>query len=189
MKWVGPRNAAGSSVAALRPVLIRDNFRASRVIEAGRAFCVTKSVLMAAACRALGVPARPGYADVTNHLASPRLLDIMGSNLFVWHSYTEVFLNGEWIKCTPVFNADLCQKFNVAPLEFDGRDDSLFQPHDVDGNTFMNYVHDHGPYAELPYEAIEAAFIAEMPNAYGPRGHLAEGGDFYEEADAVGASG
>src|SRR5579863_1296743 len=48
-------------------------YRASAVLAEGKGFCVGKSALLAAAARAVGVPARPGYADVRNHLTSKRL--------------------------------------------------------------------------------------------------------------------
>ena len=48
-------------------------FRASAVLDAGKGFCVGKSAVLAAAARATGIPARPGYADVRNHLTSQRL--------------------------------------------------------------------------------------------------------------------
>ena len=56
-------------------------FRASDVLRAGRGFCVGKSALLAAAARAAGIPARPGYADVRNHLTSKRLKEQVGDTL------------------------------------------------------------------------------------------------------------
>jgi len=169
-------------------ILVRDYFRASHTLRTGRGFCVQKGVLLAAALRSIGIPARPGYADVTNHLASPRLLELIGSNLFVWHSYVEVWLEEKWVKCTPVFNVELCQKFNTLPLEWDGRQDSLFHPFDGAGNQHMEYVRDYGTYSDLPFEAVEAGCKKEYSKAYGPGGRFAEGGDFYAEAEAIGHS-
>lgn len=45
--------------------------RASTVATAGRAYCVPKAVLLAAAARASGIPARLGFADVRNHRRPP----------------------------------------------------------------------------------------------------------------------
>ena len=45
--------------------------RASTVLAQGHGWCVTKAALLAAACRAAGMPARLGYADVRNHLSAP----------------------------------------------------------------------------------------------------------------------
>jgi transglutaminase-like putative cysteine protease len=73
-----------------------EGLKGSHVIEAGRGFCVPKAALLAAVARALGVPARLGYADVRNHLTSKRLYDMMGTDLFVFHGYTELWVDGQW---------------------------------------------------------------------------------------------
>lgn len=169
-------------------VMLRKYFRASTTIEIGRGFCIPKAAVLAAACRYLGIPARPGYGDVVNHLATKRFLDLLGSRRFVWHGYVELHLGGRWVKCTPAFNKELCEKFNVHPLEFDGTSDSMFQPFDAAGNKYMDYVHDHGTFVDVPFAAIEAGFRAEYPKAYGDGGRFAAGGDFYAEAEAAGRS-
>lgn len=48
----------------------------------------------------------------------------------------------------------LCERFGVKPLEFDGREDSIFHPYDVSGRRHMEYVLDRGTYADVPYEEI-----------------------------------
>ena len=93
-----------------------DGLKASHVIAAGRGFCVPKAALLAAAARVLGVPSRLGFADVRNHLTSQRLYDMMGTDLFVFHGYTELWLDGQWIKATPAFNRSLCEKAGIRPL-------------------------------------------------------------------------
>src|SRR5690606_9520300 len=45
---------------------------ASHTFKAGRGFCVNKAALLTALSRSEGIPARVGYADVVNHLASKR---------------------------------------------------------------------------------------------------------------------
>jgi len=50
-------------------------FRASWVLAQGRGFCVPKATLLAAAARAVGIPARLGFADVRNHLTSAKLAE------------------------------------------------------------------------------------------------------------------
>ena len=112
-------------------------FRASDVLRAGRGFCVGKSALLAAAARAAGIPARPGYADVRNHLTSKRLKEQVGDT-FYWHSYTELKIDGKWVKCTPAFDKVLCERARIKPLDFDGVNDSLFHPFDQAGRRHWN---------------------------------------------------
>jgi len=138
-------------------------FRASNCLRTRRGFCIPKAALLAAAARSVGIPARVGYADVRNHLSTKKLLELMGSDLFIWHSFTELYLEGRWVKATPAFNLSLCQRFGVHPLEFDGRDDSLFHEFDREGRRHMEYVRDRGNYPDVPYEAIVADFKKTYP--------------------------
>lgn len=135
-----------------------ETFRASSCLARGSGFCVGKAALLAAAARASGIPARVGFADVRNHLCTPRLRALMGTDLFIYHGYAELFLGGKWVKATPAFDRGLCEKFGVRPLEFDGREDSLFHPHDVAGRRHMEYVRDRGPSADVPVAEILEAF-------------------------------
>jgi transglutaminase-like putative cysteine protease len=66
------------------------SFQASAVVSAGRGFCIGKAAVLAACARAVGMPARVGFADVRNHLTSPRLLELMQTDMFRWHGYTEL---------------------------------------------------------------------------------------------------
>ena len=110
-------------------------FRASSVLTAGRGFCVGKAAVLAACCRAVGIPARVGYADVRNHMTSPRLHALTQTDVFYWHSYADIRLNGTWVKATPAFDRELCARMGIPPLEFDGRSDSLFQSLDAEGTA------------------------------------------------------
>jgi transglutaminase-like putative cysteine protease len=105
-----------------------ETYRASSVLERGHAYCVGKASAYVALCRAVGIPARLGLADVKNHLATPRLLEAVGTDVFAYHGYVEIMPGREWVKATPTFNVTLCQKLGVPPLEFSGEDDALLQP-------------------------------------------------------------
>ena len=159
-----------------------ESYRASSCIEAGRGFCVPKAAVMAATARALGIPARVGYSDVRNHLATPRLLKLMGTDVFTWHGYTELHLDGRWVKVTPTFNMSLCEKFEVKTLEFDGHNDSILHPFDNENRRHMEYVSDRGVYSDVPFEAIIATFQEKHPEMYA-KGQGVEG-DFQNEAGA-----
>lgn len=140
------------------------SYRASAVLEAGRSWCVPKAVLLAAAARAAGIPARLGFADVRNHLQTERLKKKMnGVDLFVFHGYTDLFLEGRWVKATPAFNAELCARFGVEPMAFDGRSDALLHEYTAEGSAYMEYVHDRGVYTDLPLEEM----LATLQQVYG----------------------
>jgi len=140
------------------------DFAASRTLERMRGWCVPKSILYAACCRALGVPARLGYADVRNHLSTANLRRVMGTDIFYWHGYTAVWLHGKWVKATPVFNIELCERFRIRPLEFDGTEDSIYHPFDLDGRRHMEYLNFRGEYADLPFEEMQQDFAKYYPD-------------------------
>jgi len=161
-----------------------DAFRASHCIEAGEGFCVGKAALLAACARADGIPARVGFADVKNHLTTPALRERMGTDLFVYHGFTELMLEGKWVKATPAFNLELCRRFRVKPLEFDGREDSIFHPYDEADRRHMEYVRDRGSHADVPVAQIMQAFREIYPvlvqagrAAAGGAGNAARAGD------------
>jgi transglutaminase-like putative cysteine protease len=156
--------------------------RGSTVLTKGYGWCVPKAALLAAVCRAAGIPARVGYADVRNHMTTERLRRNMGSDLFVWHGYTDIRLDGQWIKATPAFNIELCDRFGLLPLEFDGRADSIYHPFDKAGNRHMEYVAMHGAFDDVPLQRILAAFALHYPNM--PLEDHAQRGDFAADAAA-----
>jgi transglutaminase-like putative cysteine protease len=156
-------------------------FRASDCLAKGRGFCIFKAGLLAAAGRAVSVPARVGFADVKNHLVTARLQALMKTDVFHFHGYSEFFLEGRWVKATPAFNIELCEKFRVLPLEFDGRQDSIFHPFDADGRRHMEYVAERGAFADMPFEEIRDCFLAYYPKMFAKDG---VGGDFAAEAAA-----
>lgn len=148
-----------------------DAFRASRVLAGERAWCVPKAILLSTAARAVGIPARLGFADVRNHLTSPTLTERLGTDLFVYHGYSVLWLEGAWRKASPAFNAELCLRFGTEPLGFDGRGDAMLHPFDGDGNRHMEYVRDRGAYDDLPLAAILGTFaeVYGRVDATGPR--------------------
>lgn len=141
-----------------------ESFRASRVLEIGRGWCVTKACLYAAVSRAVGIPCRLGFADVKNHLATAKLRAAMGTDVFCYHGYNELWLEGKWVKATVAFNRSLCEKARLKPLEFDGRYDSLYHPFDLEGRRHMEYLHDYGSFVDVPLEAILTKFAEVYPN-------------------------
>lgn len=135
------------------------DFVASHIAERDAAFCIPKAILLTASARAAGIPARLGYADVRNHLCTPKLKAAMqGKDLFIYHGYVEMYLKDRWVKSTPAFNKELCDKVGIKALEFNGRDDAMLHAFDRDGRQHMEYVNDHGTFIDHPYERVRKAF-------------------------------
>jgi transglutaminase-like putative cysteine protease len=168
--------------------LERDAFRATGVLASGESWCVPKSVLLAALCRAAGIPCRLGYADVCNHMATKKLLDFLGTNVFYYHGFNEINLGGKWVKATVAFNRTLCEKGRLGTLEFDGVHDSIYHPYDLAGHRYMEYLREYEPAAEVPYDTIIAKFREVYPNMRPiEQGGTALPGDFEAEIEAEAA--
>ncbi|MEU5099057.1 transglutaminase-like domain-containing protein [Streptomyces sp. NPDC020996] len=156
--------------------------RASHVAATRKGFCLHKSVLYAAACRAVGIPARLHYGDVRNHLASDRLRAHIGGDVF-FHGLNSVYLNGTWVKATPVFNKILCRLYGMTPLEFDGTADSVHHPFDDQGRKNMEFVADHGGFDDVPYEFVMSQMRRKHPRFLDGSGTV-RGGSLAAEATA-----
>lgn len=158
-----------------------ETLKASHALAAGESYCVPKALLLAACARHCGIPARLGLADVRNHLSTPRLLEMLRSEVFAMHGYAELFIEGKWVKATPAFNQELCRVFRVAPLEFDGRSDSVFHPFNADGERYMEYLQDHGRFDDLPLELFFGHLRQCYPHLF-EEGAMLPGGDLQAEA-------
>jgi transglutaminase-like putative cysteine protease len=140
------------------PFYLPGHYRASYVLKRRRSFCIPKASLLCALARACGIPARVGFANVRNHLATRQLIDFLGTDLFVYHGFVELYLEKKWVKATPAFNRELCWRHGVPPLEFNGREDSLFQPFNLKNDRFMEYIDFCGVYADIPVDRIVSAW-------------------------------
>lgn len=142
----------------------RSAMKASTVLQKKSGYCVAKAVLLAAAGRSQNIPCRLGFADVVNHISSPKLRQKMKTDLFIYHGFAELFLDNKWVKATPAFNISLCNRFGVKPLEFDGTADAIFHEFDATGRKHMEYVRDRGTFDDLPFELLFNAYRKTYPN-------------------------
>jgi transglutaminase-like putative cysteine protease len=142
----------------------KEDMKASSLLKRDYGYCVEKSCLFAAACRVIGIPARLGFANVRNHIGTAKLEAILNTDILVFHGYAEIYLHDKWIKVTPVFNKELCEKLNVKPLEFNPNDDSIFQEYNENGGRFMEYLHQYGHFADIPYELFMDELLKHYPH-------------------------
>jgi hypothetical protein len=75
----------------------------------------------------------------------------------------ELYVNGKWAKATPAFNSELCTRFGVPPLEFDGTRDALMHAFDGEGARFMEYLNDRGTFPDVPYDRLMSDFLVHYP--------------------------
>ncbi|HWB62229.1 MAG TPA: transglutaminase family protein [Chitinophagales bacterium] len=146
-------------------ILKPEAISASITLKHGRGYCVEKSLLLCAVGRVWGIPSRLGFSIVKNHLATQKFIDMLRSDKFVFHGYNEFWLDNKWVKCTPAFNKTLCDRFGVAPLEFDGEHDSIFQEHQS-GKQYMEYLHEYGQFDDLPFDLFVQELKLHYPHLF-----------------------
>ncbi|MBI1288595.1 MAG: cysteine protease [Flavobacteriales bacterium] len=139
---------------------------ASHLLRAGDGHCIDKAIFLAACARAVGIPSRLEFADVVNHISSEKFVEMLKSEIFAMHGITQLYIDGKWVKCTPAFNKELCDIFNVEPLEFDGEHDSLFHEFDKSHNKFMEYVAQHGVFDDFPHMYFVAVMVLNYPHLF-----------------------
>ncbi len=145
--------------------------KASTVLQKKTAYCIEKAVLLAAILRAKNISTKLHFGNVRNHIAVGKFVELTKSDLMVFHGCAIVWLHNKWIKLTPAFNKELCEKLQVAVLDFDGENDAVFQQFSEDGSKFMVYEHEYGEFDDLPYEMM----LEEFGKHYG---HLWDGSSF-----------
>ncbi|MEO8296326.1 MAG: transglutaminase domain-containing protein [Burkholderiales bacterium] len=170
-----PRDAAVKLYYAVRDGLRYDPYKldlsvrglsGSQALANGYGWCVPKAALLASVCRAVGIPARIGVANVRNHLSTARMREMMASDIIYGHGYTTIELDGQWFKATPAFNLGLCEKLRLQPLEFDGRADSIYHPYDLDGRRHMEYVDMLGEFDDVPRDLLLSLFEQHYPTVW-----------------------
>jgi len=141
------------------PKHMPEHFRASNTLARGKGYCVQKAVLLVALARASGIPARLCFAKIRNHLVPAKVIEILKSDIFPWHGYAELYLDGRWVKATPAFDLQICQDNGLIPVEFDGRNDAKFPSHSTEGKLHVEYLLDRGPFDDVPLDEIRKALI------------------------------
>lgn len=142
-----------------------EGLKASNVLSKRRSWCVEKSTVLAALARKHNIPSRLGYAIVTNHIGVEKLTSYLKRDEIVFHGYVELFINEKWVKCTPAFDKRICKLTKVAPLDWDGETDSMFQA--FEGKSkFMEYIHFYGEFNDVPIELMNSEMKKYYPHLF-----------------------
>lgn len=167
--------------------IYKKDYKASNITKFKKTYCIPKAILYTTIARKLGFPSKIGFADVKNHLSSERFIQYLGSDIFAFHGYSEIYVfknninDGKWVKATPAFDKYLCEKFNVPPLNFNGEEDSIFHPYDKEGKKFMEYVKERGSFADFPYEYMFYGLKEVYPHLWNKNKIKIQKGDIRKE--------
>ncbi len=137
--------------------VFEEDFKASRVLEWGKGYCVQKAVLLTALARAAGIPARMAFARIRNHRVPDHILKTTGSNIFPRHGYNQFYLNERWVSAAATFDKKACEKNGLPMVEFDGTSDAILPEKDLSGNPYIEYLEKFPACADLPFEWIAEA--------------------------------
>ena len=163
--------------------VFKEDFRASRVLEWGKGYCVQKAVLLTALGRAAGIPSRMVFAKITNQRVPPHIYEKLGVNTFPRHGYNQFFLNGRWVSAAATFDKDLCDRNELPVVEFDGKTDAILPEKDLRGGPYVEYIEKFPPAENLPFDWI----VERIVRIVGPdkRPWLKKGDDVTASHSAV----
>ena len=145
--------------------ITREGLQASNIFTKKRAWCVQKATLLAACARKFEIPSRLGYAIVVNHIGVEKLTFYLKRNEIVFHGYVELFIDEKWVKCTPSFDKNICRLSNVAPLNWDGENDSMFQAYQKE-EKFMEYLKFYGEFEDIPVNLMNSEMQKYYPHLF-----------------------
>jgi transglutaminase-like putative cysteine protease len=132
-----------------------EDFRASRILGWGKAYCVQKAVLLTALGRAAGIPSRLVFAKIRNHKIPDHVVQMFKTNIFPRHGYNQFFLNGRWVSAAATFDKVLCEKNGLPTVEFDGKRDAILSEKDLKGTPYIEYIEKFPPKEDLPFDWIK----------------------------------
>lgn len=136
----------------------RKDYQGHTVLARGKGYCIQKAVLLAALCRATGIPTRLRLANIRNHQVPAKLAEMMKTDIFYCHGYNEIYLDGRWLKATPTFDRFMCERLEINPVNFDGNQDAVFDQHSRDGRLHIEYLKQWGEFPDLPFTEIITTF-------------------------------
>ena len=142
---------------------LKRHYKASRIIQEEKGWCVQKAIVLTALARAVGIPARLHFADIRNYQTPDKLKTTIGTDIFLYHGYTDFYLNGKWVKATPAFNKELCEKFGYNTVEFDGIHDAILPEKTLKDERYVEYLMDRGTNHDLPFKEIFKTFYEKYP--------------------------
>ncbi len=139
-----------------------EDYMASTILHNARGYCVQKALILAALGRAAGIPSRLVLVAIRNHKSPSDALEVMKTDIFFPHMYNQFFINDKWVSVAATFDKSICERINVAAVEFDGINDAILPAFDNEGNLYIEYIDEFGEYEDFPFQFI----LANISNYY-----------------------
>ncbi|MCY3412657.1 MAG: transglutaminase family protein [Candidatus Heimdallarchaeota archaeon] len=135
-----------------------EHFKASRTLQKDSSYCIPKAIALSTLARAAGIPSRLHIVDFINHRLAPELVELWGTNVMASHTYSELYIEGRWIKLTPALDKFTCETHQFKLVDFDGTHDALLHEEDLNGHKHCEYINDHGTFDDLPLLKVMQIF-------------------------------
>ena len=102
-----------------------------------------------------GHPRRMCFADIENMAIEQDIVDqIGGTRLFIYHSYTEWWIDGAWRMATPTFDKALCDRKGYPVVEYVSGENLMLPEKTLDGSPYIIYKLKRGHRDEMPLDEI-----------------------------------
>jgi transglutaminase-like putative cysteine protease len=140
---------------AYAELYVLENYKASVILEVGSGICQQKAILLTALARAAGIPARLGFVDVHDNQLSESFKQMIGGiDLFPFHGFAELYVDGKWVHASPAYDIETCRRKGFVPVDFDGVNDAIDSPYTENGEPHIEHIEYHGPYADFPWDEM-----------------------------------
>lgn len=134
--------------------VFKEDFKASRILDWKKGYCVQKAVLLTALGRAAGIPSRLVFAKIKNHRVPPHIHEKLRVNVFPRHGYNQFYLQERWVSAAATFDKALCDRNGLPVVEFDGENDAVLPQTDLEGHPYIEYLERFPPAEDLPFDWI-----------------------------------
>jgi len=138
-------------------------YLASQILHEGKGFCTQKAILFCALARSCGIPAGIYFYDIVDYLLPDSVVAFMNTRILYRHGITALYLNGAWYKYDATLDSTLTRKNSFPPVEFSPDRDCLISKRTSSGRKFIEYIHEHGLYADVSFEQILTWFKQGYP--------------------------
>jgi transglutaminase-like putative cysteine protease len=149
-----------------RAAMVEDHYRASYILERGKGFCVQKAILFCAMARNAGIPAALHFWDIRDHSLSRRTATFLKTRILYHHGIVDLWIGGRWIGIDASLDIGLIQRHGLDSVEFFPDRDCLMPGQTNSGKRHIDYINDHGRYADVTFSQIRSRLIAGYPHLF-----------------------
>lgn len=143
---------------------LAEQYHASYILQNRKGFCTQKAILFCALARSCGIPAGLFFYDIVDYMLPKRMVMLMKTNRLYYHGIVTLQLNGAWQQLDATLHRELVQRNNLPLVEYVPNQDCLIPARTNSGEKYIEYVKNHGLFADISFEQIIQWFLASYPH-------------------------